>query len=289
MNKIGIIILHFGDINFTINLVKSIFESNYKNFEILIVDNGSKTFDKNLFFNKDKIFILELKKNLGFASGINAGLKFFQNKVDYFFILNNDTIIEKNTLDSFLTAASSNSECIIAPVIYKLGTETPIEFGGILEINKMYFKDLKKVPDVFRKVSYLTGACLFFSKECFEKMGFIPEEYFMYSEDMDYCIIAQKKNIPMFVLPATKIYHAKGGSSGGLSPFTVYYIHRNRFLLARKYLKGFSYIQFLVYYNILILLKIILWSFKKPNLAKWFFFGFLDGFKNKTGKSDRFP
>jgi GT2 family glycosyltransferase len=289
MDKIGIIILHFGNLHYTFNLVKSILNSKYQNFEILIIDNGSKTFKRDKFLEFEKITYLELDSNLGFAAGINSGLMYFRNRTDYFLILNNDCILKPNTLDAFLTAGSSNPNSILAPVIYKLGTETAIEFGGVLEFSKMYFKDLPQVPKEFTEVSYLTGACLFFSKDCFEKIGFLPEEYFMYSEDMDYSIMANLKQIKLFVLPSAKIYHEKGASSGGLGAFTVYYIHRNRFLLARKYLNGFSYFHFLVYYNILIFIKLIFWSFKKFGLVKWFFLGYLDGLKNKKGKSDRFP
>jgi GT2 family glycosyltransferase len=288
--KIGIILLHFGKASFTHNCIRSILQSKYKNFQILVIDNcNAEVFREEVY--KENLTVIRTDENLGFAKAMNLGLQIFlKQDIDYFLLLNNDTIIMPNTLDAFLTAATSNGNAIFAPIIFKINTDIPIEFGGDLNYFSMYFKDLKSVPNIMQQVSYVTGACLFFSRQTFEIMTFLPEEYFMYSEDMDYCIIARLNQIPLYVLPSAIIFHEKGASSGGLSPFTIYYIHRNRFLLGKKYHRGIKYISFLIYYNFLMLGKLLKWFFRKPKLVKWFWYGFIDGLKGQSGKSEReFP
>ena len=287
---IGIIILHFGKASYTNNCIKSILQSKYKNFHILVIDNcNAEVFKEE--FQEENLSVIRTEENLGFAKAINLGLQFFlKQDIGYFLLLNNDTIIMPNTLDAFLTAATSNGNAIFAPIIFKMNTQMPIEFGGELNFFSMYFNDLKSVPNIMQEVSYVTGACLFFSRQTFEIMGFMPEQYFMYSEDMDYCIIARRNQIPLYILPSAIIFHEKGAASGGLSPFTIYYIHRNRFLLGRKYHKGFSYILFFFYYNFLILGKSLKWFFRKPKFVKWFWYGFIDALQGLSGKSKReFP
>lgn len=288
--KIGIIILHFGKASYTHNCIRSILQSKYKNFQILVIDNcNPEAFEKE--FPEANLTIYRTEENLGFAKAMNLGLQIFlKQDIDYFLLLNNDTILMLNTLDAFLTAATSNGNAIFAPIIFKMNTDIPIEFGGELNFFSMYFKDLKSVPKIMQKVSYVTGACLFFSRQTFEIMGFIPEQYFMYSEDMDYCIIASRNQIPIFILPSAIIFHEKGAASGGLSPFTIYYIHRNRFLLGRKYHRGIKYISFFIFYNFLMLGKSLKWFFRKPKFVKWFWYGFIDALQGLSGKSKRkFP
>ena len=283
MINLGILVLHYGHSKLTKECIKSILKSKDLNFKILVIDNFSP---EPFISNSKKVEVIRLKENKGFAGGINFGMRILFKKFNNILILNNDTILNSDTISKLQKSYSSGS--IQAPIIYNMYTKEIEEYGGSLNTFSMYYKDLESIPIQKTKVEYLTGACLLFDKEVYQKLESFPEEYFMYSEDMDFNIKAKLKGVDLYIEPNSTLFHSKGASSGGLSPFTIYYIHRNRFLLGKKYNHGLNKIIFLVFYTFLIFLKTIKWFFKKPSLAPYFVLGFLDGLKNKKGKSERF-
>lgn len=100
MPKIIFVILHYLTYEDTIECVESITNNiNYKNYEIIIVDNASKNGSyeaiEDKFRYSEKIYIIKSNKNLGFAKGNNIGYKFAKNNLnaDFIITINNDTII----------------------------------------------------------------------------------------------------------------------------------------------------------------------------------------------------
>ena len=92
--KISIIIPHYNNFQILLNCIESIYKSTFKDFEIIVVDNGSS--DSSDTIVKEKFPNVIVKKsliNLGYAGGCNLGSKISKGK--YLLFLNNDTIIEK--------------------------------------------------------------------------------------------------------------------------------------------------------------------------------------------------
>ncbi|MCB1192939.1 MAG: glycosyltransferase family 2 protein [Leptospiraceae bacterium] len=290
--KIGIIVLHYGKVELTDRCITSLLNVNEPPFEILVVDNKSPESFQNSIYDKDKsIHKIYSESNLGFSGGNNLGIKFFlqQEGFTHILFLNNDTIVDKKFLDVLYRASLEFEIGIFAPVLFNPETSQPNEFGGELDSFKMYFYELTKPPAENSKVTFLCGGCLFYSIKTFFKLGFWDEQFFMYSEDMDYSIRANKLEIPLVVCPKAIVYHKKGGSSGGLAPFAIYYIHRNRVLLAKKHHSKIKIILFLLYYTWIILLKMLKWFFQKRELSKWFWFGYIDGLQKKRRKKEFLP
>ena len=98
---INILILNWNGKKVLNNCLKSILTSSYKNYKITVIDNGSSDDSlKDLNKISNKINIIKIDKNLGYSKGYNYAFKKLKNdNDDYYFLLNNDTIIYKDTLE----------------------------------------------------------------------------------------------------------------------------------------------------------------------------------------------
>lgn len=287
--KIGIIILHYGKVESTDKCLESLSNIKEPPIEILVIDNCSpEPFRNSKYYNNTFIQKIYSNKNLGFSGGNNLGINFFlKQNVTHILFLNNDTIVESDFLEKLYECSLNYKIGMFSPVLYDIKTKSPMEFGGELDSFKMYFYELPNVPNQDATVSFLCGGCILYSMETFKKVGYWDEQFFMYSEDMDYCIRANRIHVPLIICTKAKVYHEKGGASGGLAPFAIYYIHRNRILLARKYHFHWRWFLFLIYYTNIILVKVIKWFFRQRELCKWFWLGFWDGLCGKKGRSER--
>ena len=82
---------------------------------------------------------------------------------------------------------------------------------------------------------------MLFSPEVFEKIGEFDEGYFMYYEDVDYCLRARAAGIRIVYKPEAVVYHKVGATTGGeLSQLSIYYNNRNRFYILQKYRNDFT-------------------------------------------------
>ena len=134
MKFIRIVILNFNSSQYTLDTVKSLETQSFQNFEIVVVDNASKEEEIQLLKEclPKSILCIYAVENLGYSSGNNLGMRIKTNsKPDYFFILNNDVIIEDDTLLEQLLA-SFNWSCdkkviAISPLIDTISTKSPLE------------------------------------------------------------------------------------------------------------------------------------------------------------------
>ena len=92
-----------------------------------------------------------------------------------------------------------------------------------------------------RKCTFVTGCCVMVKAETFRKVGLLEEDYFMYCEDTDFCIRLQQADIGITYVPAAKLCHKVSASTGGSeSPFSTYYMTRNRLNYIKKYKDYFA-------------------------------------------------
>jgi len=285
VTKVGVLVIHFGDVELTKKCIASISDAIIDRFEVevTVVDNDP---DSPFCDGRFTGSVLTTSQNKGFANAVNTGIDSMSDFVDFILILNNDTRLVPDTLKRIVDRAQENPDKIIGPMILEEGTGKLLEKGGTVNGFSMYFKEVSLIGRSPVIVGFLTGAALFGRTETFNKIGRFDERFFMYAEDLDWCLRAKDRQVELLFDPGVRIYHKKGAASGGLNPFAVYYIHRNRVLLAKKRHSLQLYVLFVIVYSFLIGLKLVKWSFKDPRLAKWFLYGFFDGLKGKTGKAD---
>ena len=294
--KVSIIILNWNGLKDTIECLDSLKKIIYPNYEVIVVDNGSKGNDANVLEEKykDYIGIIRNKENLGFAGGNNVGIRrAIKRGADFVLLLNNDTIVEPDFLDELVKIAEKDEKtAIIGSIIFDYYTEK------IVFTNAKIDRKLK----MERKIDYLnsdkdwwesegvSGASMMLKVEHLLKHSlFLDESLFLYCEESDLCGRTRRNGLKIVMAGRAKVYHKEGKSSGGaISPITVYYILRNRILLANKHLKLNNKIIFWTFFVSARLFRVLEWTIKKRwKLIRITYWAFIDGIKEHAGKTQR--
>lgn len=268
-----IIVLNWNGYKDTVTCIESLKKISYKNYRILLIDNGST--DKSVEILKKKypkIPIIVSNINVGYSAGNNLGIQSaLKHGAKYILLLNNDTVVSKDFLSTLVSAAENNHETgMVSPLIYFLDNpQTIYSSGGYLTFTSVYpftdteFKMLDKGQSQKPKaVDLLIGCCLLIKTEVIKSIGLLDEDYFLYVEDMDYSFRAKRAGFKLFMIPQAKIWHKGSSSTGGRTSITrQYYNTRNLFLFARKNLLGRDRIIFTMYVlkgRILEILKLLI-------------------------------
>lgn len=307
---VAIIILNWNAYNDTFECLKSLEHLTYPHFHVFLVDNASQdgSFDKLQQDYKDGKFhipitFIQTGANLGFAGGNNVAIKQAYNQgYQYFWLLNNDTVVDPNALTPLVETLENDKQVgIVGSKIYYYGTNKIWFAGGKVNTwtGKTRHIGIKEEDvgqyDQLREVDYITGCSLGFRREILETVGYMCEDYFLYYEETDWNIRINNKGWKIVYQPSSVIYHKVSNSSGGerrsMPPYIAYYHVRNPFAMIRKMQKRCSYVR-----NFVAFLS-MLWNVMKKS-AKIFllnednkFFrielilkGFIDAINMRMGK-----
>lgn len=201
---VSIIIVDFNSGDLITKCVKSIKESIKIKYEIIIVDNNSAvehhTILKRLETSYDKLKVIYLGENVGFAKANNIGSKYAQGK--YYHFLNPDTKVGRDLNDFYVEIIKNDVYKMYATTLYE--GEKLVSTGHKMETISNY---------LFRKNQrWYIGASLIMNRKLFYKIGMWPEDYFMYSEDMDLCYLCWEKGYSI-ELADVHIEHLGGGTT----------------------------------------------------------------------------
>lgn len=244
-SSLAIVIVNYNGVDDTLECVDSIKQECILDNEIIIVDNNSNIFNKNKLIENQSLYTLILnKKNQGFSCANNIGIKYAMKKgYENILLINNDTIITKNSIEIMLEKLNSDSNLgIVGCTILYNDYKDLIWFdGGNINWNKFLgeHENMKKKYNHESRscnVSFLSGCCMLIKSKVFEEVGLLPEEYFMYFEDVDFCAMVLEFGYKLFVCKEAVIYHKVSAASGGEdSPFTIEWCNRNRIVFMKKY------------------------------------------------------
>ena len=106
--KIAIIIINWKKYDLTLNCIDSVLKSSYKNFKIILIDNEAQNSFPDEINKSEKITIIKNENNEGFSKANNQGIKYsIKNGFDYVLLLNNDTIIKNDLIDSLIKQSTT--------------------------------------------------------------------------------------------------------------------------------------------------------------------------------------
>ena len=247
--KVHIIIINFGTPDDTIECLQSIVENEYPNFQVVIVDvlnkKNSVPVIRQWISNQDssKFHLIEAGENKGFSYANNLAIKYVlnQKESDFIWVLNNDTVIDKrsitNQVDFYKIASKKENVGFIGSKTLDYQQRDMIQtVGGVFNKWTKFpdwvgsgEKDTGQYDDADIRVDHIQGSSMFFHSSLLKSVGLMPEDYFLYFEDTDWCVKAQRAGFVNKVCTSAVVYHKQGTSTG------VKYIEDEKALKNKRY------------------------------------------------------
>lgn len=246
---ISIITINYNGFKDTCELIDSLLSTVKKvTYEVIIVDNDS---DKNEAQQlKDKYpsaRIVANNTNTGFSGGNNIGIQQAQGK--YILLLNNDTLIENDNLHYLIERIENNPFIgVVSPKIKFANPPDTIQFAGYTPLSTITLrnnligineKDHGQYENAI-PTPYAHGAAMMIKKEVIEKVGLMPEIYFLYYEELDWCTQISQAGYELWYEPKCTVIHKESQSVGAKSSLQFFYMARNRSLYAWRNRKGYA-------------------------------------------------
>lgn len=249
---ISIITVNYNGFNDTCELIDTL-PLNDDSLEVIVIDNASEKNEALLIEARyPNVKAIRSNTNLGFAGGNNLGINAATGK--YLFFINNDTIIKDFNINVLINRLESSNEIgMVCPKIRFAWEDNPIQFAGYTKLSRITLrnkaigfgeKDMGQ-HNTPHPTPYAHGAAMLVKREALEKVGKMPECYFLYYEEYDWSIMFRRADYEIWYEPLFTIYHKESKSTGQNSPLKTYYITRNRLLLARRNEK--TYIKYIIY------------------------------------------
>lgn len=261
--------LHYGNVLPTTKAcITSILKKEKGKYQIVLVNNNTETLTKDVFSDNKNITIINNGKNMGFAAGANVGIRYaLSKKADYIILLNNDTILENPIIQKFIQFLQSEKHAgIVGPAITFLYQGKQIyDLGG--RVNTLWGRTshdevIEIIHSSPRKVTYVSGCCMMIKSEVFQKTGLLDENFFLYYEDVDFCLRAKEKGYASYVLPSVILHHELSKTIGKITPLAVYNQTKSGLLFGKKYCKKTIVFNFLFLFA-----QSVLFFIKSPKIG----------------------
>ncbi len=275
--KIVVIVLHFRNLDDTVECLDSLIQQDYSNFEIILVDNGSQDAPLvDAVKSYPRLHCIRNESNLGFAEGNNIGIRYaLQRGADAVLLLNNDTVCSPQLLSVFTKAAQTYPDtAAFGAKIYFYDDPTVIWHAGgnvYPSIFRCYHEgcpisDLEKKWDEVRDIGYACGCALFVTCDAIKKVGLMAPEFFLIWEEIDWCWRIRSAGYRCLYIPEAKIWHkiSRAFDGGNRGPLWQYYYFRNRLLFLKRNLPVNKRIHFYLTVLLKELFQIVYFSYK-PN------------------------
>jgi GT2 family glycosyltransferase len=225
--------------------------------QVIVVDNGSTDDSVSRIRKKFPwVRVLPTGENLGFTGGNNVGITYArQHQADFVWLLNNDTFVDAHVLNILKTFRDSHvgicgSKIYFAPghefhlTRYKENERGKVLWyaGGLVNWDNMYasHRGVDEVDggqyDTEEETSFVTGCSMMIRASVFDKIGMLDDRYYLYLEDLDFCLRAKRAGFSLRYVPSSVLWHVNAGSSSRPgNPLQQYYQTRNRLLLGFRY------------------------------------------------------
>ena len=245
MSKVTIIIPNYNGAAFLGDCIESLRNQTYKNFDVLVVDNGSK--DASLEYLRDlesyeknlNIRVIYLDENLGFAGGVNVGLA--ASDSTYIILLNNDTQVFNDYVERLVNAIEKSEKIFaVNPLMINAHNKELVDDAGdgYSLLGWGYQIGVGEKVGDFTKKRAVFSACAgasIYRKSILDEVGYFDEMHFAYLEDMDLSFRARLKGYIIGFEPLAKVYHLGSATSGSkYNSFKVRLAARNNIYLIYK-------------------------------------------------------
>jgi len=238
---ISIITVNYNGVKDTCELIDTITSSKLRQ-EVIVVDNASRENEAEVIRQKyPQVKVIRSEENLGFAGGNNLGVK--EARGEFLFFVNNDTVFKNYNPEALVERLRSDDKIgAVCPKIRFAWGTNPIQFAGYTPLSKVtvrnqaigFGEEDKGQYDTPHPTPYAHGAAMMVKREAIDKAGMMPENYFLYYEELDWSMMIRRAGYDIWYDPACTIYHKESQSTGQDSPLRTFYITRNRLTLVKR-------------------------------------------------------
>ena len=231
---LSIITINYNGLKDTLALIETIPFND--NLEVIVVDNASDNQEAEQISSRfPKVKVIKSDKNLGFAGGNNLGIKASKGK--YLFLINNDTYFKDFNVQALIDRFDSDPNIgIVCPKIKFAWPPQPIQFAGYTPLSNITIRNQAigfgeedhGQYDFAHTTPYAHGAAMLIKREAIDKVGLMPECYFLYYEELDWSMMFTRAGYQIWYDPQSTIFHKESQATGQNSPLRTYYITRNR-------------------------------------------------------------
>lgn len=229
---VSVVVVNYNGRHLLEDCFRSLTQQTYRNYEIILVDNGSK--DDSISFMKEHypdVRIVQLSSNTGFAGGANAGIR--TSNGEYILTLNNDTIADAHLVEEIVQPMRSDTRVGMCGAKMFL-PEGRINSTGICisrsgaawnrGMGEMDHGQYEVEEEIFGPCA---GAALY-RRSMLDEIGLFDEDFFLYMEDVDLAFRGRLAGWKCIYVPTSRVLHIHGGTAVPESAVAVYYVNRNR-------------------------------------------------------------
>lgn len=214
--KVFVLLLNYNNPHDTVEAARSLRRSDLpQDSQIIIIDNGIT--DQSKYFANKIVGSIYLKSpsNHGFAAGNNLGIKYaLGRKATHILIINPDVRVSKIFFAPLVNTLKGHKNAgIVAPAHREPGSHR-YGLGGKINWQNCSFPhdNATVLPKEELRYDLLTFACVLIKAEVFEDVGLLDERYFMYLEDVDYCLRTKNAGYELWLNPMVCITHRTSSS-----------------------------------------------------------------------------
>jgi len=254
---VAVILLNWDDFYNCSECIGSVKLSDYRNYKVVVVDNGSTDGSQILLRERyPEIVLVENEKNLGFTGGFNAGIgKAFQMNADYMLCLNSDTVVDRRLISEMVRVGDSRTK-IGALCPKELNYRQPsriIYAGGRIGFFRSVNYGFNQIDggqfNSVTETGMLCGAAMMLSSEALRQIGLFDARFFFDWEDKDMAVRLTKNGYKLLFVPEARLWHKRMESTHGMiTPLRVYFGLRNGILFAKKHYEPLKSILFTMTY-----------------------------------------
>ncbi len=231
--KVSVIIPNWNGKSLLEDSLSSLGKQTFKEFETIVVDNGST--DGSVEYMKSSfpnVIVVLLDRNYGFAKAINEGVK--ASNSEYVAFLNNDTKVDPHWLDELVKVADRYLEVIsVNSKLLNFYDQKIIDGVGVSVNEVGQAKSIgwhEKDNGQYDSEMYIfgaTGGAALFRRELFIKLGMFDENFFMYFEEVDFAFRAQFQGYKSMYCPTAVVFHKHKASSKKRPQYLEYWQFKN--------------------------------------------------------------
>ncbi len=238
MKQIGIVICNYNKKNDALACIRSILESKFQDYDIYVVDNASTDGSAEAIRNAygEQVTLLVNQENLGGSGGFNTGLRdAFQKGYPYLMCVDNDALLDENAVGNLLAFLQEHSETGIAAakIYHREAPDYVQQFGQKIDFENFCtdvtylnaYEDGSMPEYVYTDA--VAACALMIRRSVIEKIGFMPEENFLYWDDTEWCYLCNRAGWKVASVGNAMALHAMGAKKELENTFPTYYAWRN--------------------------------------------------------------